>query len=140
MLDKLLTMEEDARKFDNLITDSVKDLWDQHSEIYEKVYLTVEWPDPKMCADRFDMFNIPKDAEILDMGCGTGLVAEYLTEMGYSKIYGVDASPGMMEKAKQKNLYTDIEELYLGQPDTFPEKYHNRFDAITCSGVIVEGL
>lgn len=73
------------------------------------------------------------------MGCGTGLTAEQLAIKGYTNIYGVDAAPLMMEKAKEKNIYKDLEELYLAQPDTFPKKYYNRFDAIVCTGVLLDG-
>jgi len=33
------------------------------------------------------------------MGCGTGLVGQYLKERGFKTIVGVDASKGMLDKA-----------------------------------------
>jgi len=33
---------------------------------------------------------------------------------------GVDASTGMIEKAKEKEAYEELHELFLGKPDTFP--------------------
>lgn len=48
------------------------------------------------------------------MGCGTGLVGYYLNEKGFKNIVGVDASAGMLLKAKEKNVYTELEELFLG--------------------------
>ena len=45
----------------------------------------------------------------------------------------------MIEKAKTKNVYTDIQELFLGRPDTFPDSLRNRFDVITASGILAEG-
>jgi predicted TPR repeat methyltransferase len=73
------------------------------------------------------------------MGCGTGLVGHYLVERGFKNIVGVDASAGMIEKAKAKNSYTELHELFLGQPDTFPAHLHNKFDVITASGILAEG-
>lgn len=73
------------------------------------------------------------------MGCGTGLVGQYLKERGFKKIVGIDASKGMLEKAEVKGSYTELDELFLGQPETFPAKYHNRFDVITASGILAEG-
>jgi SAM-dependent methyltransferase len=45
----------------------------------------------------------------------------------------------MLDKAQIKGSYTDLEELFLGLPDTFPQKFHNKFDIITASGILAEG-
>ena len=73
------------------------------------------------------------------MGCGTGLVGQYLKERGFVKIVGVDASRGMLDKAQIKGSYTELKELFLGKPDTFPQELRNRFDVITASGILAEG-
>lgn len=54
------------------------------------------------------------------MGCGTGLVGQYLKERGFKSIVGVDASAGMLEKARTKESYSELHELFLGKPETFP--------------------
>jgi len=51
----------------------------------------------------------------------------------------VDASKGMLDKAAEKQAYSELKELFLGKPDTFPKEYHNRFDAITAAGILAEG-
>ena len=45
----------------------------------------------------------------------------------------------MLQKSKEKESYSELEELFLGQPDTFPEKYKGKFDAITAAGILAEG-
>src|SRR5579875_3630878 len=45
------------------------------------------------------------DGEILDAGCGTGLVGVALTDLGARTIDGVDLSPGMLEQAKATGAY-----------------------------------
>ena len=40
--------------------------------------------------------NIDKDAEIVDLGCGTGLLGEILFNLGYKNIIGVDGSEEML--------------------------------------------
>ena len=45
----------------------------------------------------------------------------------------------MLEKAREKDAYGELSELYLGRPETFPEQYHGKFDAITASGILAEG-
>lgn len=80
-----------------------------------------------------------QSAKVLDMGCGTGLVGKFLHEKGFRTIVGVDASSGMLAKAAEKEVYTELDELFLGRPDTFPNKHHNAYDAITASGILAEG-
>ena len=45
--------------------------------------------------------NLPKDASILEVGCGTGLFGTYLKNVGYSNYIGVDINPVLIEIAKQ---------------------------------------
>ncbi len=45
-----------------------------------------------------------KFARILDLGCGTGLAAPYLSSFG-GHLTGVDISPRMLDKARERNLY-----------------------------------
>ena len=73
------------------------------------------------------------------MGCGTGLVGQELKKLGYGKVVGIDASKGMLDTAAKKEAYTELHELFLGKPDTFPEAFRGRFDSITASGILAEG-
>ncbi|KAK3101073.1 hypothetical protein FSP39_000742 [Pinctada imbricata] len=45
---------------------------------------------------------------ILDIGAGTGLVASELRKVGFNIIDGLDPSQGMLEKAKQKDVYRNL--------------------------------
>ena len=50
-----------------------------------------------------------KELAILDIGCGTGLVGELLKpRAGF--LAGIDLSPGMLEKAKERGIYDLLEE------------------------------
>ena len=73
------------------------------------------------------------------MGCGTGLVGKYLKERGFNHLHGVDASSGMLHQARQKGVYTDLDELYLGKPESFPAKFIDNFDVVTATGILAEG-
>ncbi|CAI2379159.1 unnamed protein product [Moneuplotes crassus] len=119
--------------------DKIKEQYDHLSSNYEDVYLQVGYPDPDKCAEFVENFEVSKDEEIFDMGCGTGLVGLKLKEKGYTNVVGVDASEKMLDQAKEKDSYTDLEELFLGTPDTFPEKYRERFVALTAAGILAEG-
>ena len=62
-----------------------------------------------------------------------------MKERGFLHVVGVDASAGMLEKAKEKESYEELHELFLGRPDTFPKEFHGRFEAITAAGILAEG-
>src|SRR5262245_24014448 len=63
--------------------------------------------------------------DVLEVGCGTGLVLLPLREFA-RRAAGVDLSPGMLEKAKQRGL-----DVTLGSATALPFD-SNQFD-VTCS-------
>ena len=121
--------------------DKIAEHYDELSSHYEHIYLTVGYHDPLKCAElTHELFGDKSaDAQVFDMGCGTGLVGQYLKERGFKHVVGVDASKGMLDRAAEKNSYSELKELFLGRPDTFPKEYHGRFDAITAAGILAEG-
>jgi len=121
--------------------ETIVETYNELSENYERVYIRAGYHDPLRCADltKEIIGEQVETASVFDMGCGTGLVGQYLKERGFKTIVGVDASIGMIEKAREKEAYAELEELFLGQPETFPAKYHNRFDAVTAVGILAEG-
>lgn len=128
-------------KHGNFAQDKIAEHYDELSSHYEEIYLRAGWHDPLKCAE-LAKECVKENAEassVLDMGCGTGLVGQYLKERGFKNIVGVDASRGMLDKAQEKGSYTELIELFLGAPSTFPESLQNRFDVITASGILAEG-
>lgn len=120
--------------------DHIKEHYDEVAEKYDAIYLNAGYHDHENCANLVqEFFPEQKDIEILDMGCGTGLVGQECKKLGYSKIVGIDASKGMLDTAAKKEAYHQLVELFLGQPATFPSEYHQRFEAITASGILAEG-
>lgn len=128
-------------KHGNFTQDNIADHYNELSKHYEEIYLRAGWHDPLKCAElaKQCVGDTAATSEVMDMGCGTGLVGQYLKERGFTKVTGVDASAGMIEKARTKNVYSELHELFLGRPDTFPQEFHNRYDAITASGILAEG-
>ena len=50
--------------------------------------------------------KLPQSARILDVACGTGIVAEELRQRGgYDNIDGLDPVKGYLETAQDKKLY-----------------------------------
>ena len=49
-------------------------------------------------------FQPPKDLDILDLGCGTGLVGKQFRDVA-RRLTGVDLSPGMLAEAQRSGVY-----------------------------------
>jgi SAM-dependent methyltransferase len=78
-------------------------------EHWNKVYLTrsendLSWfqPYPKTSMEFVEMFRLPLDANIIDIGGGDSHFADALLDKGYKNIWVLDISPAAIEKAKQR--------------------------------------
>jgi predicted TPR repeat methyltransferase len=131
----------EMEKHCNFSQDKIVEHYDELCSNYEEIYLRAGWHDPLKCAElaKHIVGDKAADSTVLDMGCGTGLVGQYLKERGFINIVGIDASRGMLDKAHAKRSYTELKELFLGKTETFPEELRNRFDVITASGILAEG-
>jgi predicted TPR repeat methyltransferase len=76
------------------------------------------------------------DGEILDAGCGTGLVGVALAERGARSIDGVDLSPGMLAKAKETGVYRRLAPADLSRPLPVPA---DSYDVVVCVGTLTHG-
>ena len=76
-----------------------------------------------------------KDIQILDAGCGSGLVGKELTKKGYTNITGVDFSQSMMDLIP-KNIYKSLKLIDLNEILDYKK---NSFDAIICVGTFTYG-
>ena len=64
--------------------------------------------------------RLPQSARILDVACGTGIVAEELRQRGgYDNIDGLDPVRGYLETAQDKKLYR-VRSNYLTRKYTRP--------------------
>lgn len=54
----------------------------------------------------------PKDASILDIGCGSGLLLSFLKSNGFTNTYGIDISKQQLTIAKSRGLNVDEFNLF----------------------------
>lgn len=57
-----------------------------------------------------------RDAAVLDIGAGTGLVAKFLAPLGYTNLTALDMSEGMLEVARKSGCYRHCQRDVLGEP------------------------
>ncbi|KIW92580.1 uncharacterized protein Z519_06427 [Cladophialophora bantiana CBS 173.52] len=74
--------------------------------------------------------------QILDAGCGTGLVGLQLARFGAQGVTGLDISPGMLSVAHRTNVYGALEQADLSNPIAKPDE---SFDAVICVGTLTRG-
>ena len=120
--------------------------YDKWAREYDTDVSNEDYSGPEFIADylakilesdsRVDSNN--QDAEIIDAGCGTGLVGIALAQKGFRKIDGFDLSHQMVEQAKQSAVYNS---LTGGCDMTRPiEVYQdNQYEVAVCCGVFTSG-
>jgi SAM-dependent methyltransferase len=76
---------------------------------WENVYETkaeneVSWfqPYPKTSMEFVELFNLPLDANIIDIGGGDSYFVDALLDKGYRNVYVLDISANAIERAKQR--------------------------------------
>ena len=63
---------------------------------------------------------MPKDAPLLDIGCGSGQVGVRLQKVGFNNMYCNDCSGKMVQLSMSKNVYKDgIKATFIDE--TIPE-------------------
>lgn len=78
---------------------------------------------------------IPKDASIIDVGCGTGQLAALLS-LGRENVVGTDLSDTSLAKANQLKEKLTLSTLRLIKTDIFKMDLNEQFDYVLCLGVL----
>ena len=79
-----------------------------------------------------------KDLDVMDVGCGTGLVGVVLKERGVNRIDGFDLSTKMVDVARDTGAYRELWGGFplAGSPDRVGER---RYDVALACGVFTLG-
>lgn len=86
--------------------------YDRSAFCYEKRYRTLQWEKYEI------MIDIPLKGRILDLGCGTGLLASFLLRnagilIGDYTIFGIDISLNMLQRAKSREAVLQADMDFL---------------------------
>ncbi|XP_064231725.1 methyltransferase-like protein 27 isoform X1 [Aotus nancymaae] len=113
--------------------------YDQWAPDYDQDVATLQYRAPRLAVDCLTQAfpGPPHSALILDVACGTGLVAAELQAQGFFQLHGVDGSPEMLKQARARGLYQCLRLCTLGQePLPSPE---GTFDAVLIVGALSDG-
>ena len=83
----------------------------------------------------FQEYMKDKSVRIIDVGCGTGLVAVELENSGFTNFDGIDISQEMIDIAKQRGY----SKLFIGSLNKSLPFESNEYDAAFCVGVFTHG-
>jgi predicted TPR repeat methyltransferase len=115
--------------------EQLRERYDVWAADYDSDLDDLRWKAPQAGADRCHHFARP-GAEILDAGCGTGLVGVSLSGMGHSRIVGFDLSTGMLERSAARGVYAELHQGSLLDPLPFDDE---RFGSVVSVGVFTLG-
>lgn len=90
-------------------------MYDRIASVCQEVLLDGGYDAPNSIASLVNKYVLNKTYTILDVGCGTGLVAEYLRIYGFNNIHGLDALNKMIQICSSKKLYKKLYKLKIGQ-------------------------
>lgn len=88
---------------------------------------------PALICEQIFKLDPPRDLEVLDLGCGTGLCGPLLKPLARA-MTGVDLSPNMLEMARKRGLY---DELVCSDLIAFLAPHHARFDLVVATDVFI---
>lgn len=116
--------------------EEVAALYDRWADTYDAEMAAAGYRHPSIALALLAR-HLPRGATpVLDAGCGTGLVGEWLGIVGYPRVEGLDISAGMLARAERKGAYACLHNLALGSPLPFADSH---FAGIVSAGVFTTG-
>lgn len=76
---------------------------------------------PARCSNAFARHVRDRSTNVVDLGCGTGLLGSRLSALGFSTIDGIDYSPEMLERARETGAYRSLWSADLNEPLDIPD-------------------
>lgn len=101
------------------------------SQLYDRIGVDYDFTracDPIILSKIIELLNVPPNAKILDIGCGTGNYTIAMSNQGL-QMWGLDISDTMLNSARSKRSNV---QWYTGSVDTIPLD-SNVFDGCICT-------
>ena len=112
-------------------------LYADWAETYDQTMIDgLAYRSPRRIAALAAVSEPRRDARVLDVGCGTGLLAESLRGEGFSRIDGLDYSAPMLAVAKREGR---IDEAFLRDLNAPLAMEAGRYDMLASTGTFTHG-
>ena len=102
-------------------------LFDNFAETYENTLHGIHYA----VVDKIAEIAADVSGNILDLGCGTGLLAERL-KSSHNSFVGVDLSQEMLQKAREKNVYHKLEQADIAD---YLQQHKGEFQTVMAADV-----
>jgi predicted TPR repeat methyltransferase len=114
---------------------SVRQGFDRFADGFDELLAKLEYRAPALVGSALRRIGgEPRgDLDVVDAGCGTGLLAPYLRAYA-RRLVGVDLSSRMLEKAAARALY---DELVTAELAAYLQAAHEAFDIVACADTLV---
>lgn len=112
----------------------VRALFDGYASRFDECLARLHYCAPQLICDTLQRFAAPPTGgwSVLDAGCGTGLVGQYLRPQA-RRLVGVDLSAGMLDVARQRDVYDELVEAEIID---YLERQRSNFDVVTAADVL----
>jgi predicted TPR repeat methyltransferase len=112
----------------------VTELFDQCADRFDERLLgKLKYRTPDLLLDVVARFVPSRNLDVLDLGCGTGLLGARLHPLART-LTGVDVSPNMLELARRRQIYDN---LVCGELIEFLQTQTRNFDLVVAADVFV---
>jgi betaine-homocysteine S-methyltransferase len=126
---------------DHLSPDAIARTYDDLASTYGRLVRQAGYVLPAVMAARFrsacDALGRSAGDAVIDAGCGNGLSGMALRDAGFTRVYGLDVSPGLIAQIPA-GLYRSFEHegIIEASLTDLPERCWGRFDQVFSAGTI----
>jgi len=113
----------------------IKETFDRFADSFDSQLERLDYKAPQLIADtvRSHIMDANRGLAILDAGCGTGLCGPLLKPLSKT-LYGVDLSPNMLSRAKERQCY---DELACEDLVSYINRHNDSFDLIVSADTLI---
>nr|ACQ57978.1 Williams-Beuren syndrome chromosomal region 27 protein [Anoplopoma fimbria] len=124
---------------ENTTAESKVNFYNSWAENYDQDIALLEYRAPSLAANSMSShFSGDREAAVvLDLACGTGLVARQMKRHGFGHFVGIDGSEAMLNVARESGLYQDLKQSMLGD-EPLPVQM-GLFDVVVIVGAMSVG-
>ncbi|XP_073335525.1 methyltransferase-like protein 27 [Pagrus major] len=123
----------------NSTSEEKVNFYNSWAENYDQDVAVLDYRAPSLAANSISThFSGHREAAVvLDVACGTGLVAKQMKTHGFGHFVGIDGSQAMLEVARESGLYQDLKHCMLGE-GPLPVQW-GLFDVVVIVGALSVG-